>query len=119
VRQYPEVEETVITITTAYPGASADLMQGFVTAPVARAVATTENVNYVTSSSRPSLSTVTVQMRLGSDPDAALTEVISKVQQVRGDLPPESEDPVIQKGTGRQFAIMYLAVQNPRMSGTR
>ena len=117
VRQYPEVEETVITITTAYPGASADLMQGFVTSPIARAIATTENVNYVTSSSRPSVSTVTVQMELGSDPDAALTEVISKVQQVRGELPPDSEDPVIQKGTGRQFAIMYLAVQNPRMSG--
>jgi multidrug efflux pump len=119
VRQYPEVEETVITITTAYPGASADLMQGFVTAPIARAVATTENIDYVTSSSGPSISTVTVQMQLGADPDSALTEVISKVQQVRGQLPDESDDPVIQKGTGMQFAIMYLAVQNPRMTPTQ
>ena len=116
VRQYPEVEETVVTITTPYPGASADLIQGFITAPVAAAVATTENIDYVTSQSRPSASVVTVQMQLGSDPDAALTEVMSKVQQVRSELPPDAEDPTIVKGTGQQFAIMYLAMQNPNMT---
>ncbi|MFC6489374.1 efflux RND transporter permease subunit [Nitratireductor sp. GCM10026969] len=116
VRQYPEVEETVITITTAYPGASADLIQGFISAPIARAVSTTENIDYVTSQSRPSSSTVTVQMKLGSDPDTALTEVMSKVQGVRGELPDEAEDPVIVKGTGEQFAIMYLAMQSPNMT---
>ena len=116
VRQYPEVEETVITINTVYPGASADLIQGFVTAPIAAAVSTTENVDYVTSQSRPSSSTVTVQMQLGADPDIALTEVMSKVQQVRGQLPQDAEDPVIVKGTGMQFAIMYLAFQNENMT---
>ncbi|MEQ1942030.1 efflux RND transporter permease subunit [Mesorhizobium sp. VNQ89] len=116
VRQYPEVEETVVTITTAYPGASADLIQGFVTSPIAAAVATTENIDYVTSQSRPSVSVVTVQMELGSDPDAALTEVMSKVQQVRSQLPTDAEDPTIVKGTGMQFAIMYLAMQNPNMT---
>ena len=116
VRQYPKVEETVITITTAYPGASADLIQGFITAPIAAAVATTENIDYVTSQSRPSASVVTVQMQLGSDPDVALTEVMSKVQQVRSQLPSESEDPTIVKGTGMQFAIMYIAMQNPNMT---
>jgi multidrug efflux pump len=116
VRQYPEVEETVVTITTAYPGASADLIQGFVTSPIAAAVATTENIDYVTSQSRPSASVVTVQMELGSDPDAALTEVMSKVQQVRSQLPVDAEDPTIVKGTGQQFAIMYLAMQNPNMT---
>src|SRR5437016_3428636 len=84
IRQYPKVDETAITITTAYPGASADLIQGFISAPIARAVASTENIDYVTSSSRPSSSTVTVQMKLGSNPDVALTEVLSKVQGVRG-----------------------------------
>lgn len=116
VRQYPEVEETVVTITTPYPGAAADLIQGFITAPIAAAVATTENIDYVTSQSRPSASVVTVQMQLGSDPDAALTEVMSKVQQVRSQLPPDAEDPTIVKGTGQQFAIMYLAMQNPNMT---
>ncbi|WP_159590104.1 efflux RND transporter permease subunit [Chelativorans xinjiangense] len=116
VRQYPEVEETVVTITTTYPGASADLIQGFISAPIARAVSTTENIDYVTSQSRPSSSTVTVQMQLGSNPDIALTEVMSKVQGVRGELPEDAEDPVIVKGTGEQFAIMYLAMQNPNMT---
>ncbi|TWH01239.1 multidrug efflux pump [Mesorhizobium sp. J18] len=116
VREYPEVEETVITVTTTYPGASPELIQGFITSPIAAAVSTTENVDYVTSQSRPSVSIVTVQMRLGSDPDVALTEVMSKVQQVRSQLPDDSEDPTIVKGTGQQFAIMYLALQNPNMS---
>lgn len=116
VREYPEVEETVITITTVYPGASADLMQGFVTAPIAAAVATTENVNYVTSQSRSSASVVTVNMRLGSNPDAALTEVLAKVQQVKSQLPADAKDPTIVKGTGFQFALMYLALQNPNMT---
>jgi multidrug efflux pump len=87
VRQYPEVEETVVTITTTYPGAAPELMQGFITAPIAAAVATTENIDYVTSQSLPSCSIVSVQMQLGANPDVALTEVLSKVQQVRGQLP--------------------------------
>jgi len=116
VRQYPEVEETVITVTTVYPGASAELIQGFITAPIAAAVATTENIDYVTSQSSPSASIVTVTMRLGSNPDVALTEVLSKVQQVTGQLPPDAEDPTIVKGTGQQFALMYLAMQSQNMT---
>ncbi|MFE3838427.1 efflux RND transporter permease subunit [Pseudogemmobacter sonorensis] len=116
VRQYPEVDETVVTITTVYPGAAPDLIQGFITSPIAAAVSTTEDVDYVTTQSRPSASVVTVQMKLGADPDIALTEVMSKVQQVRGQLPSDAEDPVIVKGTGMTFALMYLAVQNPNMT---
>ncbi|MEY4981792.1 MAG: hypothetical protein RIR62_58, partial [Pseudomonadota bacterium] len=116
IREYPEVEETVITVSTVYPGAAPDLMQGFITAPIAQAVATTENVDYITSTSGQSSSTVTVNMRLGADPDVALTEVMSKVQQVRSRLPDEAQDPTIVKGTGMTFATMYLALQNPNMT---
>ncbi|MFP5509570.1 MAG: efflux RND transporter permease subunit [Alphaproteobacteria bacterium] len=115
-RQYPEVDETVVTVTTVYPGASAELIQGFVTSPLAAAVATAEGVDYVTTQSRPSASVVTVQMRLGENPDTALTEVMSKVQQVRSQLPQDAEDPSIVKGTGQTFATMYLGVQNPSMT---
>ncbi|MBL9056529.1 MAG: efflux RND transporter permease subunit, partial [Rhodobacteraceae bacterium] len=83
---------------------------------IASAVSTTENIDYVTSQSTPSASVVTVQMKLGANPDIALTEVMSKVQQVRGQLPADAEDPVIVKGTGMTFALMYLAVQNPNMT---
>ncbi len=115
-REYPKVDETVITITTVYPGASAELIQGFVTAPIARKASTAEGVDYISSQSRPSASVVSVHMRLGADPDAALTEVMSKVQEVRSELPEDSEDPSIVKGTGMTFAIMYLALQNPNMT---
>ena len=116
VREYPEVEETVVTITTVYRGAPPDLVQGFITSPIAAAVATTENIDYVTSQSTPSASVVSVHMKLGSDPDVALTEVLAKVQQVRGQLPDGADDPSIVKGTGQQFALMYLAAQNPNMN---
>ncbi len=116
IRQYPEVDETVVTVTTVYPGASADLIQGFITSPIASAVSTAEGVDYVTTTSRPSASTVSVNMRLGADPDVALTEVMSKVQEVRSQLPADARDPTIVKGTGMTFAMMYLALQNPNMT---
>ncbi|MDO5619947.1 MAG: efflux RND transporter permease subunit [Paracoccus sp. (in: a-proteobacteria)] len=116
IREYPEVDETVVTVTTVYPGASADLIQGFVTSPIAAAVSTAEGVDYVSTQSQPSASVVSVNMRLGADPDVALTEVMSKVQEVRSELPSDAEDPSIVKGTGMQFATMYLALQNPHMT---
>ena len=87
VREYPEVDESVITVTTPYPGASADLMQGFITTPIAKAVLNADNVDYVTSKSALGASTVSVHMVLGADPDQALIDVLSKVQEVRGQLP--------------------------------
>lgn len=116
VRQYPEVDETVITIQTAYPGADPELVQGFITTPVAKAAATAEGVDYVTSESMQGMSKVSVYMRLNTDPDIALTEVISKTQQVRQQLPEDAEDPIVLKGTGQTFALMYLAFTNEQMS---
>jgi multidrug efflux pump len=116
IRQYPKVDETVVTVTTIYPGASADVIQGFITATIAKSVSSAEGVDYVTSKSSLGVSTVSVYMRLNTDPDKALTEVIAKVQQVRGQLPAEAEDPIIQKGTGFQFALMYLAARSDTMN---
>ena len=108
VRQYPQVEETTITITTSYPGASASLMQGFISTPIAKAVSAAEGIDYVTSKSRLGVSVVSARMRLNTDPNAALTEVQARVQQVRAQLPTDAEDPVLVKGTGQSFALMYL-----------
>ena len=105
-----------ITITTAYPGASADLMQGFITTPISKAVINADRVDYVTSKSTLSRSTVTVHMVLGADPDQALIDVLSKVQEVRGQLPSDADDPIVQKGTGQSFALMYLAVRSTTMN---
>ncbi len=116
IRQYPKVNETVITVTTAYPGASADVIQGFITSTIAKAVSSAEGVDYVTSKSALGLSTVSVHMRLNANPNKSLTEVIAKVQQVRGQLPSDAKDPVIQKGTGFSFALMYLAARSDNMN---
>ncbi len=116
IRQYPKVDETVITVTTAYPGASSDVIQGFITSTIEKAVSSAEGVDYVTSKSALGLSTVSVHMRLNADPDKSLTEVIAKVQQVRGQLPSDAKDPVIQKGTGFSFALMYLAARSDNMN---
>ena len=82
------------------------------TSPIAAAVATTENVDYVTSQSTPSASVVSVHMKLGSNPDVALTEVLSKVQSVRGELPEEAEDPTIVKGTVPASGFGSTALQS-------
>ena len=116
IREYPEVEESVITVTTVYPGASASLMQGFITTPIAKAVLNADNVDYVTSSSTLGSSTVSVNMVLNADPDQALVDVLAKVQQVRGQLPEDAEDPVVVKGTGFAFALMYIAVRSTTMN---
>ena len=116
VREYPEVEELVITVTTIYAGASASLMQGFITTPIAKAVLGADNVDYVTSSSTLGSSTVSVNMVLNADPDQALVDVLAKVQQVRGQLPDDADDPVVVKGTGQNFALMYIAVRSTTMN---
>jgi multidrug efflux pump len=116
IREYPEVEESVITVTTNYPGASASLMQGFITTPIAKAVLNADNVDYVTSSSKLGSSTVSVNMVLNADPDKALVDVLAKVQQVKGELPEDADDPIVVKGTGFDFALMYIAVRSTTMN---
>ncbi|ALK10508.1 efflux RND transporter permease subunit [Blastochloris viridis] len=116
VREHPKVDETTITVTTIYTGASADLIQGFISTPIAKAVSSAEGVDYVTSESRLGTSKVSVRMRLNTDPNAAMTEVTSKVQTVRADLPTDAEDPVIVKGTGQSFALMYLTFASSEMN---
>src|ERR1044071_7005950 len=108
IRQYPKLTNTTIEITTTYPGANADLMQGFITVPIQQAVASTEGIDYITSSSTQSTSSVKLTLRLNADGDKALTEVLSKVNQVRNVLPRAANDPIVVKTTGDAFALMYI-----------
>ncbi len=93
IRQYPKLSNTTITVTTIYPGASPDLMQGFITTPIAQAVATAEGIDYLTSSSVQGTSTITAYIQLNFDPDKALTEVMAKVQQVKYLMPDRRPGP--------------------------
>ncbi len=116
VRQYPELETSIISITTAYPGASAELIQGFISTPIQQAVSSTVGIDFVRSSSSNSVSTVEVHMKLGFDADVALTEVSTKVSSIRGELPIEAEDPVIAKQSAQGFALAYYGFYSETLS---
>jgi len=117
IRQYPQLQNTVITVTTSYPGASPDLMQGFIATPIEQAVATAEGIDYLTSSSTQGQSVVTAYIRLNFDPNVAMTDVMAKVQQVKYQLPREANDPVILKSTGETTSILYMGFSSRELSG--
>jgi multidrug efflux pump len=116
LRQFPEVENTQITINTAYPGASADLMQGFVTTPIQQAVASAEGIDYITSESRQNVSSITVNLQLDFDRNDAFTQIQAKVASVRNELPASAESPVIQMGEQRGAALMYISFYSDAMT---
>ena len=110
VRQYPRSDIAVVTIETAYIGASADLVRGYITTPLERVIASADGIDYMDSSSTQGLSTITVHLRLNFDTNAALTQIQAKVAQVRNDLPPEAEAPIIEvESKDSEFAAMYLS----------
>ncbi len=110
VRQYPRSDIAVVRVSTVYVGANADLVRGFITTPLERVIASADGIDYMESSSAQGLSTIAVHLRLNYDTNDALTQIQSKVAQVRNDLPPEAEAPVIEvENAETQFAALYLS----------
>lgn len=110
VRQYPRSDVAMITINTVYVGANAELVRGFVTTPIERAIASAGGIDYIASQSAMGLSTIRVHLQLNYDPLRAMTEISAKVNQVRGDLPPEAEVPALTiESADSQFAAAYLS----------
>ena len=109
VRQYPRSDIAVIRVSTTYVGANPDLVRGFITTRLERVIASADGIDYMESASATGLSTITVHLKLNYDTNAALTQIQAKVAQVRNDLPPEAESPVIELETAdTQFAAMYI-----------
>lgn len=110
IRQYPRSDIAVVDVTTLYVGANADLVRGFITTPLERVIASADGIDYIESSSAQNQSTISVHLKLNYDTNAALTQIQAKVAQVRNQLPPEAEAPVIElKSSDDRFASMYLA----------
>ena len=110
VQQYPKIESSSVVITTVYTGASAETVRGFLTTPIERAVSAISGVDYLESTSRAGLSTVTVHLKLGHSSIAALAEVTARLQQVRSELPGEAEPPVVEvQRADRPYASFYLS----------
>lgn len=116
LRQYPRMDNTVITISTGYPGADSNLIAGFITTPLEAAVASAEGIDYLTSSSVQGLSTITLTIKLNFDPQVAFTDVMSKVQQTLHKLPRESQQPVIIKSSDASTPLMYLSLDSKKMT---
>lgn len=109
VRQYPRSENADITVTTAYVGANAQLVRGFITTPLERVIASADGIDYLESQSLQGVSIIRARLKLNADANRALSEISSKVDQVRGDLPPEAQVPVLNiESADSQFAVAYL-----------
>jgi multidrug efflux pump len=109
VRQYPRSDNASVTVTTVYIGASADLVRGFITTPLERAIAGADGIDYIESQSSPGRSVITARLKLNYDSTKALAEISSKVDQVRNELPPESEVPIINiESADSQRAAAYI-----------
>jgi multidrug efflux pump len=110
VQQYPQIESSSVLITTVYYGASAETVRGFLTTPIERSVSAISGVDYVESTSRAGVSSVTVRLKLNHNSTAALAEVTARLQQVRAELPPEAEPPVVEvQRADRPYASFYLS----------
>ncbi|MDZ4829193.1 MAG: efflux RND transporter permease subunit [Phycisphaerae bacterium] len=120
IRQYPRIESTSILISTAYIGASAETVRGFITTPIEQAVSAIDGIDYIESSSTAGFSTITVRLRLNHDSNDALAEIGARLNQVRSELPAEAESPVIQiQRADRPFATFYLSFTSTTLELTR
>src|SRR5574337_1475733 len=108
VLQYPDTQNAVVTVSTVYPGASADLVASFITTPLENAIAQANGIDYMTSSNVQGVSTITANLRLNYDADKALTEINTKVNSVLNQLPPQAQKPVLSVSVGQTIDAMYM-----------
>ena len=119
IRQYPMMTNTVITVTTSYYGASSELIQGFITQPLEQAIAQADNIDFMTSQSFLGSSIITIYMKLNTDPDGAVANILAKVNSVRSKLPQETEDPSIDSSTGSSSSLIYIAFSSDTINGSQ
>jgi multidrug efflux pump len=119
VQQFPKTENATITITTTYPGAAPDTVAGFITTPLEKAVAQVDGIDYMTSSSQTSTSTITLYLVLNHDPDKALTEVQAQVSSVLNQFPAATEPPVMTLAVGQQVDAMYIGFRSATLSASQ
>jgi multidrug efflux pump len=110
LRQFPSLEKSTISIITSYPGASAKLVQGFVTTPIQQAVASVEGLDYISASSSQGMSSVTLNLQLGFDGNIAMTQVLTTLAGIKGELPEAAQNPLVTHETGSDTGLLYLSL---------
>ncbi|HEA3272024.1 TPA: efflux RND transporter permease subunit [Pasteurella multocida] len=118
VREYPKMTTTVINVSTVYPGADASLIQAFITSKLEEAVAQADNIDYLSSKSSPNNSLITIKMKLNTEPNGALADVLAKVNSVRSQLPRGIDDPVITSSTGGT-GMMYIQFSSTKLDASQ
>jgi multidrug efflux pump len=116
IRQYPQMENALITVTTAYPGANAETIQGYITQPLQQSLASAEGIDYMTSVSRQNVSIISIYARIGADSDRMFTELLAKASEVKNQLPPNAEDPVLSKKAADSSALMYVSFYSDELN---
>ncbi|WP_165669937.1 multidrug efflux RND transporter permease subunit [Metapseudomonas otitidis] len=116
IRQYPQMENALITVTTAYPGANAETIQGYITQPLQQSLASAEGIDYMTSSSQQNMSVISIYARIGANSDRLFTELLAKANEVKNQLPQDAEDPVLSKESADASALMYISFYSDELS---
>ncbi|MFT6984908.1 MAG: multidrug efflux pump [Psychromonas sp.] len=119
VREYPTMTNTVVTVSTSYYGANADLIQGFITQPIEQAIAQADNIDFITSQSHMGSSSIKVYMKLNTDPNGAVADILAKVNSVRSQLPSEAEDATISMSTGSSTSVIYIAFSSEQLNASQ
>jgi multidrug efflux pump len=119
VREYPTMTNTVVTVSTSYYGANADLIQGFITQPIEQAIAQADNIDFITSQSFMGNSKISVYMKLNTDPNGAVADILAKVNSVRSQLPSEAEDATIDMSTGSSTSVIYIAFSSEQLNASQ
>ncbi len=116
IRQYPQMENALITVTTAYPGANAETIQGYITQPLQQSLASAEGIDYMTSVSQQNASVISIYARIGTDTNRLFTELLAKANEVKNQLPQDAEDPVLSKEAADSTALMYVSFYSDELS---
>ncbi|MGB5446178.1 MAG: multidrug efflux RND transporter permease subunit [Psychromonas sp.] len=119
VREYPSMTNTVVTVSTSYYGANTDLIQGFITQPIEQAIAQADNIDFISSQSFMGTSKISVYMKLNTDPNGAVADILAKVNSVRSQLPSEAEDPTIDMSTGSTTSVIYIAFSSDQLNASQ
>ncbi|CRM73877.1 multidrug efflux RND transporter permease subunit [Pseudomonas salomonii] len=119
LRQFPKMENALITVTTAYPGANAETIQGYITQPLQQSLASAEGIDYMTSVSRQNFSVISIYARIGANSDRLFTELLAKANEVKNKLPADAEDPVLSKESAEASALMYISFSSEQLNNSQ
>jgi len=116
IREFPDMENALITVTTAYPGANAETIQGYITQPLQQSLASAEGIDYMVSRSQQNVSIIQIYARIGSNSDRLFVDLLSKAGEVKNQLPANAEDPVLSREAAMGSALMYISFHSEQMS---